>query len=123
MHLGKPDHLRLAAGWHQLLGSYQLSAAYQYTRFFADEDRPDSIDRNDFTLALLWDPVFDASNWLRFNFKYRFQLETGEHTGMIGLTWYFDGNRAIFHHRPEDDPFNALRRIRADMTNYHREKK
>ncbi|MBT8354161.1 MAG: hypothetical protein KJO60_06545, partial [Desulfofustis sp.] len=119
----EPDHLRLAAGWHQLLGSYQLSAAYQFTRFFEDGDRPDIIDRNDFTLATLWDPLFDASKWLRFNFKYRFQLETGEHTGMIGLTWYFDGNRAIFHQRPEDDPFNALRRNRVNMNNYRRDKK
>ena len=120
--LFEPDHLRVATAWHQLLGSYQLSGGYLYTRFFEDGDRPDSINRNDFTLATLWDPLFDANNWLRFHLKYRYQLETGEHTGMVGMTWYFDGNRAIFQQRPEDDPFNALRRIRANMSNFNKEK-
>ena len=123
LNLFEPDHLRLALGWRQLLGSFQASAAYQFTRFFEDGDRPDIIDRNDFSLALFWDPLFNADTWLRFHFRYRFQMETGEHTGMIGLTWYFDGNRAIFHQRPEDDPFSSLRRIRATMNNYNRDNK
>lgn len=110
-----PDNIRLSAGAAQLLGPAQLDFRYQLTHYFDDEDRLGNIDRNDLSFGLSWDHWFEDQSRLQLGMKWQYRLNSGESTGMAGLTWFFSTGRAMRDLRPENDLFSAIKANRASQ--------
>jgi len=110
-----PDNIRLSAGIAQLIGPAALDFRYQITHFFNDEDRSRNIDRSDISFGLNWDHWLQDQSRLQLGMKWQYRADSGEFTGMAGLTWFFSTSRAMRDLRPENDRFYTIKTNRASQ--------
>jgi hypothetical protein len=110
-----PDNMRLSAGIAQLIGPAALNCRYQITHFFNDADRTRNIDRKDISLGLNWDHWLQDQSRLQLGLRGQYRADSGEFTGMAGLTWFFSTGRAMRDLRPEDDLFYTIKTNRASQ--------
>lgn len=122
--VGKPDFVNFHATWDQRLGDAQLLFGYQFTHYFADDDRINSSQIPSLHAGLSWDIwQTNQSRW-ELGIAYRHFLRTPkDNTGFISLTWHFGEGRMYRDFQPGGslvlpDFYNLRqRRIPQEMNN------
>ncbi len=99
--VGKPDFVNFHATWDQRLGDAQLVLGYQFTHYFADDDRINSVQIPSLHAGLSWDVwQTNQSRW-ELGIGYRHFLRAPkDNTGFISLTWHFGEGRMYRDFQP-----------------------
>jgi len=108
-NLIKPDHFRIGVGWKQLIGEFMVNVVYRFNYFFADSDRKNSITRQIPGLDLTWNHWFKNQHRLEAGFSISRDLESGEESGMLFITWHMGNGRGYRDYLPREVDFLDIR--------------
>ncbi len=104
-----PDYVSAELEWRQLLGDFQLNAAYKGFHYFSDDDREESSFRDRVGLELVWSRWFGKLHLLEAGVAFQRELDTGENTGEVFVTGRFGSGRGFRDFRTGEIDFYDVR--------------
>lgn len=113
LDLTAPDNVTLRVQAAGLLGPLRLDLGYRFSRYLADGDRRESVDRQRLQLDLAWErwrtggPRWEVAAGLRYD------VDTDDLSGLLGLRWHRGHGRGLADFAPTDAPFRDLRTLRS----------
>lgn len=112
-NLLEPNQFGATAGWKQLLGDWQVDAAYQWTYYFAqdghDWDRPEAVDSHTLRGAVFWDHAWGGDSRLRLGLALQYDLDDGDYGTWLSFNWFPDRGRGYRDFRPGTVDFRDVR--------------
>jgi hypothetical protein len=114
-----PEHASASIGWKQLLGDWQVEAAYQWTYYFAEQDRdwnrPAAYDKHSLRGGVLWDHAWGGAGRLQLELALQYDLEQGDYGTGLSVHWFPDRGRGYRDFRPGTVDFRDLRERRLPL--------
>ncbi len=114
-----PEHASANVGWKQLLGDWQVEAAYQWTYYFAQEDRdwnrPAAYDTHRLRGGVLWDQAWSGLGRLQLEVALQYDLGKGDYGTWMSVNWFPERGRGYRDFRPGTIDFRDLRERRLPL--------
>lgn len=107
------EHASATVGWKQLLGDWQVDAAYRWTHYFAqgshDWNRPRAADSQALRGALWWDGTWGGTGRLQAGIEAEYDPDQRDYGIWLSLHWFPDRGRGYRDFRPGTVDFRDLR--------------
>ena len=114
-----PDSLGFAGGLDQLFGPLELDLGYQLKRFFTDQDRRSESTRSSVLAGLILNVWPAEGSLVEISARIRQDLDDGETSGSVFLTWYECNGRLYRDFEPGDISFRHLKTRQFGGANNH----
>jgi hypothetical protein len=109
----EPEHASATVGWKQLLGDWQVNAAYRWTHYFAqgghDWNRPRASDSQTLRGAIWWDGAWGGTGRLQAGLEAEYDPDNRDYGIWLSLHWFSDRGRGYRDFRPGTVDFRDLR--------------
>ncbi len=108
----EPDSVNYSLGAVQLAGSVRLGATLRGYRFFADDDRSESVWRHRLQLEAVGEHWLRNQQRLEVGVSFTHFIEESENAFFLFGRWHFGEGRMLRDFRPGERPFSNARQRR-----------
>ncbi len=112
------DGMGLSASWRQMLGEAELALAISQRYFLADRERDNSYSSTTLSLQAEWGQWDGAWNRWQLQGELNYQLQTGDVSLVLGVSWQGLQGRAYRDFLPGEIFFKPLRQWRLPSVGY-----
>ena len=114
-----PEHASVTVGWKQLLGDWQVAAAYQWSYYFAqdgrDWNRSTAYDQHNLRGGVLWEHAWGGAGRVQAELALQYSVDDREFGTWLSVNWFPDRGRGYRDFRPGTVEFRDLRERRLPL--------